>query len=72
MFPEIAKFSLATSTEESNNVLSNGNNTYFIYFGLILLVIVIGYFIYKFYSNQKRVRFSDQNVINQINNNDYK
>ena len=69
MFPDIAKFSLANTIEESNVVLSKSDNTYLIYFGLILLIIVVGYFIYKFYSNQKRVRFSDQNVINEINNN---
>jgi cytochrome bd-type quinol oxidase subunit 2 len=69
MFPDIAKFSLANSIEDSNTVLSNGNNTYILYFGIILLVIIIGYFIYKFYFNQKRVRFSDKNDINEINNN---
>jgi hypothetical protein len=67
MFPDIAKFSLANTIEESNVVLSKGDNTYLIYFGLILLVIGIGYFIYKFYLNQKRVRFSDKNEINEIN-----
>jgi uncharacterized membrane protein len=75
MFPDIAKFSLANTIEESNVILSKGDNTYLIYIGLVLLVIIIGYFIYKFYLNQKRVRFSDQNEINEIsnnnNNNDY-
>ena len=40
MFPDIAKFSLANTIEDSNTVISNGNNTYILYFGIILLVII--------------------------------
>jgi hypothetical protein len=36
-----------------------------------MLIAIIGFFIYKFYSNQKKVRFSDQNEINEISNNNY-
>ena len=38
MFPDIAKFSLANSIEESNVVQSNGQNTYLLYFGLLLFL----------------------------------
>jgi hypothetical protein len=58
-FADLAAFSLANSFDETVGGATKGDYTFLIYLGVALLLIIIGLFIYKFYYNQKKVRFED-------------
>jgi hypothetical protein len=60
-FADLAAFSLANSFDETVGGATKGDYTFLIYLGVALLLIIIGLFIYKFYFNQKKVRFEDNN-----------
>ena len=60
-FADLASFSL----EQPNDILKKSDNSFYIYIGIALLVIIIAYFTYKYYSNKKKVRFLEEN--NEIN-----
>ena len=58
-FADLAAFSLANSFDETVGGATKWDYTFLIYLGIALLLIIVGLFIYKFYSNQKKVRFDD-------------
>jgi hypothetical protein len=64
-FADLAAFSLANSFDESLGGATKGDYTFVIYLGVALLLIIVGMFIYKFYLNQKKVRFSDESGENK-------
>ena len=63
-FADLASFSLANSFDETIGGATKGDYTFLIYLGVALLLIIGSFFIYKFYLNQKKVRFSDENEEN--------
>jgi len=70
-FSDLASFSLSNSSGESLTGGTKCDYTFLIYLGAALLIIIVGLFIYKFYLNQKKVRFSEENYsIDADNGND--
>jgi len=65
-FADLAAFSLANSFDETIGGATKGDYTFLIYLGVALLLIIIGLFIYKFYYNQKKVRFEDNRDNNDM------
>jgi hypothetical protein len=65
-FADLAYFSLVNAFNETAEVGGAGDYTFFIYLGVALLLIIIGLFIYKFYFNQKKVRFDDNIENNEL------
>lgn len=66
LFSDIAAFSLAVDDTPTVGATQN-DYMFLIYIGAILLVIIIGFIIYKYFT-QKKVRFSEQNEVNEFNN----
>ena len=65
-FADLASFSLA----QPNDILKISDNSFYIYIGIALFVIIIAYFTYKYYLNQKKVRFLEENSeINECSRN---
>jgi len=60
-FSDLASFSLAQQPDNFIINTKNSDNSFYIYMGIALLVIVVSFFIYKYYSNQKKVRFLEEN-----------
>ena len=65
-FADLAAFSLGNSFDETVGGATKGDYTFLIYLGVALLLIIVGMFIYKFYLNQKKVRFSDDSEENNM------
>jgi hypothetical protein len=59
-FSDLASFSLNNPLSEVSNEYVKFDYYYLIYIGIAVLIIIIGILAYKFYSNSKKVRFSEE------------
>jgi hypothetical protein len=61
-FSDLAAFSLNNLTDDGVSDSTKINYYYFlIYAGIALLVILIGVYVYKYFSNRKKVHFDESN-----------
>ena len=58
-FSDLASFSLSNTLDDTLGDAPKGNYSFLLYLGPLLLLLVIGGLIYKFYVNKKRVQFSE-------------
>jgi hypothetical protein len=64
-FSDLASFSLSNMLDDIVDVTPKDNYSFIFYLSPLLLLLVVGGFIYKFYINKKRIKFSEN-----INKND--